>query len=139
MVFENNLNPIIMNLGPLEIRWYGVMYVLAFLFVYWYVKREIKEDKLKLSLKELDDLLVILVASMIAGARLFSTLIYYPGYYLAHPLEILYVWKGGLSFHGALLAMIIAALIYCKNKKINFLHLADVFIVPLALGQAFGR
>src|SRR3989344_3057533 len=124
-MFVHNINPTILHLGPLEIRWYGVMYVLAFLAVYYFAKSAIKQGKLKLTEKQLDDLLGLLVISMIVGARLFYA--------------IFYVWQGGLSFHGGFIAMLLAAWWFCKKHSLRLLQLADIFCVPLALGNAFGR
>ena len=139
MVWEHTLNPVIIDFGPLEIRWYGLMYVFAFLFVYWYVKKSVQQGKLNISLQEFDNLMVYLTIALVVGARLFEVLFYEFGYYASHPAEIIAIWKGGLSFHGGLFAMLLVAYFWCKNKKIELLRLADIFIVPLALGQAFGR
>src|SRR3989338_3032862 len=138
-MFVHNINPTILHLGPLEIRWYGVMYVLAFLAVYYFAKSAIKQGKLKLTEKQLDDLLGLLVISMIVGARLFYAIFYNPTHFLDKPWEILYVWQGGLSFHGGFIAMLLAAWWFCKKHSLRLLQLADIFCVPLALGNAFGR
>ncbi len=139
MTWVHNLNPTILELGPLEIRWYGLMYVITFLFVYWYVKKAIKNGKLKISLEEFDNLMIYLTIALVLGARLFDVLFYEFGYYKSNPLEIIAIWKGGLSFHGGLFAMLIVAYLWCKKKKIDLFYLGDIFIVPLALGQALGR
>lgn len=139
MTFIHNLSPALVKLGPLEIRWYGLMYVLAFLVTLYYLRKASREQRTPLSYDEIDDLLTWLVIALIVGARLFAVFFWEPIYYLAHPWEILAVWKGGLSFHGGLLGVFIAGAVFCKRKKIDFLDLCDVIIVPLALGQAFGR
>lgn len=138
-MFINNINPTLLHLGPLEIRWYGIMYVLGFLLTLWYVRKASREKKLPLSYEEIDQLMSWLVISMIIGARLFAVFVWHPDYYLANPLEIPQVWKGGLSFHGGLLGMILAGWYFCKRKKIKLLQLADVFIIPLSLALALGR
>ncbi len=138
-MFVHNLNPTILQLGSLEIRWYGLMYVLAFLFVQFHVKRAIKEGKLKLTEKELDDFLGLLIVAMIVGARLFYAIFYNPTYFLASPWKIIAVWEGGLSFHGGFVGILAVGWWFARKKGLHLLQLADVFIVPLALGNAFGR
>lgn len=138
-MFTHTINPTILQLGPLEIRWYGLMYVLGFLITYYYVRAAIRNGKLKLTEKELDNLLGILVIALIVGARLFEVIFYNLSYYLSQPWKIFYIWQGGLSFHGGLAGMAIVGYWYARKKKIPFLRLVDVFIVPLALGNAFGR
>ncbi|HLF55066.1 MAG TPA: prolipoprotein diacylglyceryl transferase [Candidatus Nanoarchaeia archaeon] len=133
------IDPTILHLGPLEIRWYGLMYVLAFFVTYYYCKKAIEQGKLKLTLQELDELLGLLVICMIIGARIFYALFYNPTYFISAPWKILYIWQGGLSFHGGLAGIVLAGLWFARKKKISFLHLADTLCVPLALGNAFGR
>ncbi|MBT3465574.1 prolipoprotein diacylglyceryl transferase [archaeon] len=136
-MFYNTLDPILFSLGPLSIRWYGVMYALAFLFTYWYAKRRI--DKTTFTLKDLDDVILYLVVAMILGARIFEVVFWQPTYYFSNPWKIIAIWEGGLSFHGALAAMVLVAYIFCKKVKKSLPELADLMIVPLSLGQAFGR
>src|SRR3989344_5184985 len=138
-MYTHAINPTILHLGPLEIRWYGLMYVLAFLAVQFYAKQAIKNKKLKLTEKELDDLLGYLIVAMIIGARLFYALFYNPSYFLAQPWKFFFVWEGGLSFHGGFFAMLLTGIWFARKKKLTFFHIADIFIVPLALGNAFGR
>jgi len=139
MVFFHNINPVIVQLGPVEIRWYGLMYVFAFLFALWYVKKASKEGKINLNDEQIDSFFLWLTIALIVGARLFAVFFWDFSYYAQHPFEVFEFWKGGLSFHGGLVAMFLTAFWLCKKHNISFLHLADIFIVPLALGQAFGR
>jgi phosphatidylglycerol:prolipoprotein diacylglycerol transferase len=139
MVFEYALNPILLNIGPLQIRWYGVMWALAFLLVYLYVRRAARGGLIKLSDDDVDWLMVWIVAGIILGARIFEVFVYEWGYYLANPGEIIAIWHGGLSFHGGLVGGLIAGYLFARRRKISFLNLCDVCIVPIALGQAFGR
>ncbi len=138
-MIEHTLNPTLLHLGPLEIRWYGVMYLLGFLFTLYYCKARIAARKLKLTEKQLDDLLGQLVIAMIVGARVFYAVFYNPTYFLTEPWKILFVWEGGLSFHGGFLAILLTSVWFARKHKITFLHLADNFIAPLALANAFGR
>lgn len=139
MVFEHALNPIIFNLGPLEIRWYGLMYVLAFLVTYYYVRGRIRSGQSEFTEKDLDDFTTLQVIALIVGARIFYAIFYEPSHFIQNPLRIFAIWQGGLSFHGGLTAMLVCGWWYCRKKKYSILKTADLFIVPLALGQSFGR
>lgn len=138
-MIEHTLNPTLFNIGPLEIRWYGIMYLLGFFAVRTYVKRRIEQGKLKLTVKELDDFMGALVLALIIGARLGYALFYNPSYFITAPWKILYIWEGGLSFHGGFIGVLAYSIWFARAKKINFLQLADTFIAPLALANAFGR
>ncbi|MBD3361367.1 prolipoprotein diacylglyceryl transferase [Candidatus Woesearchaeota archaeon] len=139
MVFYHNLDPVLLQLGPIKIYWYGLMYVISFIVVYLYVRSAVRHKKLRISLADLDNLMILLTLALLIGARLFEVFLYNPAYYLANPLQIPMVWKGGLSFHGGLVGVVIVGFLFAKKKKIKFLHLCDIFVVPLALAQAFGR
>jgi phosphatidylglycerol:prolipoprotein diacylglycerol transferase len=139
MVFEHALNPVLVQLGPLQIRWYGVMWALAFLLLYWYVHRAAREGLIKLSDDDIDWLMVWLTIGTLVGARIFSVFVWDWPYYAANPIEIIKIWHGGLSFHGGLLGSVIAGYWFAKRRKIPFLNLCDVCFVPVALGLAFGR
>lgn len=138
-MYTHAINPTILNLGPLEIRWYGVMYVLAFFVTYYYVRTFIRQGKLKLTEKELDNMLGLMVVLMILFARLFYAIFYNPKYFLSEPWKIIAIWEGGLSFHGGFLGVFLGGLYYSRKKKIPILKIADIFCVPIALGNAFGR
>ncbi len=138
-MFEHAINPVLVHLGPLEVRWYGVLWALSFLFVYWYVRRVAAKGFLKLSEDDVDWLMVWLVAGILIGARLFEVLIWEPSYYFVNPSEIIAIWHGGLSFHGGLVGGLIAGYLFSRKRKIPFLQLCDACIVPIALGQALGR
>ncbi|MEK6822601.1 MAG: prolipoprotein diacylglyceryl transferase [Nanoarchaeota archaeon] len=135
----DNLNPIALQLGPLSIHWYGVMYVLGFLFTWYYLRQRVREGKLSLTEQDVENALVWLVLGVVVGGRLGEVLFYRPMYYLANPFKIIAIWEGGLSFHGGLIACLIAGYFFAKKKKMPFLAFADAFVVPLAIVQAFGR
>jgi phosphatidylglycerol:prolipoprotein diacylglycerol transferase len=141
MTFIHNLDPVLLNLGFAQIKWYGLMYVVAFLVTYFFVRAAVKQKKFgkKLTLDDVDTLMLLLVVGLIVGARLFEVLFYNSAFYFSHPAEIIAVWHGGLSFHGGLLGMLLMTWLFCRKKKISLLALADVLIVPLAVGQALGR
>ncbi len=139
MVFYNTLDPIALSLGPLVIRWYGIMYVIAFVIAYWYCYRRIKTKKADLSVSDLDSLIFWVIIGGIIGARMFAVTFWNTDYYLANPLKVFAVWEGGLSFHGGLVGGLVALVAVSKKLKKSFWTLADLLVVPYALGQALGR
>lgn len=138
-MFYNNINPTLLRLGPFEIRYYGIIYVLGFVIAYFLIYYLAKEKKLELSKDDVADLIFYLIIGVILGARLFEVLVYNLKYYLANPFEIIAIWHGGLSFHGGLIGAIIAAFIYCRKKKVGFYDIADICVIPLAFGLFLGR
>lgn len=139
MVFEHALNPVLLDLGPLQIRWYGVMWALGFLLVYWYVRKSAREGLIKITDDDVDWLMVWITVGTLLGARLFEVFVWEWQYYAANPGEIIAIWRGGLSFHGGLLGSVIAGYWFARRRKLSFLNLCDVCSVPVALGLAFGR
>lgn len=143
MLIHPQFDPIAISLGPLAVRWYGLMYLLAF-FQFWWLGRYRIQTHPQLSqagwtVQQLDDLLFYGVLGVILGGRLGQVLFYEPGYYLAHPFEILAVWKGGMAFHGGLLGVLIAMGLYARKTRRTWLDITD-FIAPLVpLGLASGR
>lgn len=139
MVFTHNLSPTIFKLGPLELRWYGLMYVTGFLAGFFLFKSRHKKGWFVLGHTAIQDLFAYLIIGMIIGARIFYTLIYNWDYYQHHLIEIPMVWKGGLSFHGALLGFTVAIMIFAKRHNLSFWHLADHVCIGSSLGIFFGR
>lgn len=100
--FVHDISPVLLSLGPLNIRYYGLVYMVGFLLVFYLLRRAARNKTLALGEDALERFVLLLIAGVVVGARLFEVLIYNPGHYLSNPLEILQVWKGGLSFHGGL-------------------------------------
>jgi len=134
-----NIDPIIFSLGPLHVRWYGLMYVLGFLASYHLVRRQIREFKYSKLAEHFENLNLVLILCVVLGGRLGYVLFYNFTYYLAHPLEIPATWTGGMSFHGACLALIIGGWIFCRKNKINFWKAADIYTATLPIGLGLGR
>ncbi len=139
MVYLYNLNPVFLTLGPLQIRYYGLFYVLGLFITYYYLKYQIKQKKLNITTDDLLDLITYIALGVIIGGRLFYIFVYNFTYYTAHPLSIFAVWEGGMAFHGALLGIIFAAFYFCRKKKIHFYTIADHLVVPASLALAIGR
>lgn len=143
MLIHPQFDPVAIRFGPLSIHWYGLMYLLAFLQFWWLGRRRIRTHAQRIeegwTVEQLDDLLFYGVLGVILGGRLGEVLFYAPGYYLTHPLEILAVWKGGMSFHGGLLGVLVAMTFAAWKMRRSWLAVTD-FIAPLVpLGQAVGR
>jgi phosphatidylglycerol:prolipoprotein diacylglycerol transferase len=140
MIAFPDIDPVIFRLGPLQVRWYGMMYVLGFLAVWFLVKKQMR-DRADLAPLEphFENLNFTLIISLILGGRLGYVFFYNPGYYLAHPLEILATWQGGMSFHGALIGILLGGFLFSRRYGVNFFGTADVYIVTAPIGLFLGR
>ncbi len=140
MLIHPQFDPIALQAGPLAVRWYGLMYLAGFLAFLWLGKRRAAAQSWHgMSAQDLDDLLFYGVFGVVFGGRLGQVLFYEPGYYLAHPLEILAVWKGGMAFHGGFLGVLVAMALWGRKSGKTFFQVTD-FIAPLVpLGLLAGR
>ena len=139
MIIVHQLNPVLLHLGPLQIRWYGLAYLIAFVAIYFLLKRFTKESFLGLTPEQLNAFIFYNLIGLFVGARLFYVLAYNFHYYWAQPLEMIAIWKGGLSFHGGLLGMLIATACFSKKEAIGFLHFTDNLAVAAPIGLFLGR
>jgi len=139
MLVHPDFNPIAFSIGPLAVRWYGLMYLVGFAAAWWLGSKRIRDNRAPITRKQFDDLIFFAVLGVILGGRLGYVLFYKPGYYAANPLETFAIWQGGMSFHGGLIGVILAMWFHARRNGIAFLRLAD-FIAPLCpLGIAAGR
>ena len=140
MLVHPQFDPVAFSLGPLSVRWYGLMYLIGFMLFLWLGRLRAQRFPLRgFTAASLDDLLFYGVLGVILGGRLGQVLFYEPGYYLFHPLEIFAVWKGGMSFHGGFLGVLTAMALYARKTGKTFFEVTD-FIAPLVpLGLAAGR
>jgi phosphatidylglycerol:prolipoprotein diacylglycerol transferase len=139
MLIHPDFDPIAISIGPLAVRWYGLMYLVGFAGFFWLGARRIQQGLAPVTRAQLDDLLFLGVLGVILGGRLGYVLFYKPAYYFTHPLEILALWQGGMSFHGGLLGVMLAMAFAAWRHKIDWLRLMD-FVAPLVpLGIAAGR
>ncbi|MAH33201.1 prolipoprotein diacylglyceryl transferase [archaeon] len=138
-MFIHNIDPVLLSVGPFEIRYYGLFFVLGFVLAYFIINYLAKRKELPLSKDDIADLILYVIVGVVLGARIFYVFVYNLPFYLNNPSQIIAIWNGGLSFHGGLIGAVIVALIFCKKKKIHFYELADIAVVPLALGLALGR
>ena len=140
MHYVHNLSPIALELGPLAIRWYGLMYLLGFALFLLLGKLRAKDPWRDMTSRDVDDLLFMGMIGVIVGGRLGHVIFYGPpSYYLQHPLEIFAVWKGGMASHGGIIGVIVAMAWFARSRGKSFLKVAD-FVVPLVpLGLGAGR
>lgn len=133
-----NVSPVLVNIGPLQLRYYGLMFLIAFLLglrgMRWIcIKEGVNPEKM-------ETLLTYVFIGTLVGARLGHCLFYDPGYYLSNPLEIFKIWHGGLASHGGVTGVILAVLLYSyKNRDIPFLWLADRVAIFTAFSGGFIR
>ncbi len=139
LVFYHNLSPILLQLGPVAIRWYSLMYILGFVLCYMTYRRFAKQGLLALTKDEISDLIVVAFLGLLLGARTVYMLFYNFSELLANPFSYFEVWNGGLSFHGALLGIIIAIAWYLRAKKKPILSIGDLLILPVPLTLFLGR
>jgi phosphatidylglycerol---prolipoprotein diacylglyceryl transferase len=135
----DNLNPVLMHLGPLQLRWYGVMYALSFTIGYYLVRYLARKRGAPLDNDGVAELVFYLVAGVLFGGRLGYVLFYNLPYYLRHLAAIPAVWDGGMSFHGGLIGTIAAVLLFARKTGIGFLSLADLVVPVVPLGLLLGR
>ncbi len=139
MIPNPEINPEIVKIGPLSIRWYGMMYLIGFVSSYLLVKYQIKKKRIAVTTKDIDSLYSFLIFGLIIGARLGYIIFYDLSNYLRNPLEIFAVWHGGMSFHGGLIGSVIAGISFCRKLKIDFWQIADIVIVTAPIGLGLGR
>ena len=134
-----HFNPILVEIGPLRVSWYGLMYVLGFFASYLLVRYQLKKKDFGVSKLEVENLFFYLILGLIIGARLGYVLFYNLKEYLEKPLEIFAIWHGGMSFHGGLIGVLIVGILFSWKNKKSFWKIADLFIVTAPIGLGLGR
>ena len=136
-MFINNFDPVAFQIFSIEIRWYSLSYIVGLVFGWYFAKNKLIKDRTQ---KEyFDDYITYLIISIILGGRLGYVIIYDPIYFISNPFEIIKIWQGGMSFHGALIGIIIGTHFFCKNKKQNIFSYLDLVAVCSPIGIFFGR
>ena len=140
MLVHPQFDPVAFHVGPLAVRWYGLMYLVGFVLFVVLGKIRARENLLTgWHPRDVDDMLFFGVFGVILGGRLGYVLFYKPLYYFAHPLEVLALWQGGMSFHGGFLGVLIALALFARRRHKRWLEVTD-FVAPLMpLGLAAGR
>jgi len=136
-MFINNFDPIAFELFSIQIRWYSIAYILGVVLGWIYCRKKLIKDKKILNL--FDNLITYIIIGIIVGGRLGYVLFYNFKYFLEHTLEIFMIWNGGMSFHGGLLGVIFATILFSKKNKINSFIFLDLISLVAPIGIFFGR
>jgi phosphatidylglycerol:prolipoprotein diacylglycerol transferase len=142
MLVHPQFNPVALQLGPVAVHWYGITYLVAFGLFLWLASRRVMQTDFARggwTKRDVEDLLFYGVLGVVIGGRIGYSLFYKPGYYAEHPLEIVQVWKGGMSFHGGLLGVIAAMALFGRNRRHRFLEVTDLIAPCVPTGLASGR
>jgi len=133
------IDPVLLHIGPVSIHWYGIAYVTGLLAGWYYANKVAKRFAPTITKTQIDDFMMWALAGIIVGGRLGHILFFDPHRYAVNPLEIFMTWKGGMSFHGGLLGVILAMILYCRKANVPFLRFADIFATVTPVGLFFGR
>ena len=132
-------DPVLVHFGPLAVRWYALSYILGIVLGIMLLRKLVALPPRAGTAVLADDFLTWVTIGVLVGGRLGYVLFYQPGYYLSHPLSILQVWHGGMSFHGGALGVITAMVLFTWRYKLNFLAFADRVTVAVPIGLGLGR
>jgi phosphatidylglycerol:prolipoprotein diacylglycerol transferase len=139
------IDPVIFSLGPLAVRWYALAYIAGLLFAVWYMKRLVANTRLwggtkpTATPRQVDDFFMWMVLAVVLGGRLGYVLFYNPAFYLSHPLEIVRMWDGGMSFHGGFLGVVAAAYAYGRRIGAGLDRMLDLGAASVPVGLGLGR
>jgi phosphatidylglycerol:prolipoprotein diacylglycerol transferase len=133
------IDPVAISLGPFAIRWYALAYIAALLIGWRYCLRLASWPPYLVSRQDIDDFLVWATLGVVLGGRIGYVLFYKPGYYIYHPIETLYVWHGGMSFHGGALGVTIAIILFTRARQIPLFAFSDIVTEAIPIGLFFGR
>lgn len=138
-LYYPHFDPVMLQIGPLSIRWYAMAYITALVCGWLLVRRLVRKDPIVATKEQVDDFLTWATLGVIFGGRIGYCLFYQPGWYFSHPLQILQVWHGGMSFHGGALGVIIALILFTRKYKLSFLGFSDRVTTVVPLGLGLGR
>lgn len=138
MFVHPQFDPVALSLGPIAIHWYGLMYLFGFLAFFVLAKKRLPLFQ-KITMKDIDNIMSLSVLGVILGGRLGYVVFYKPAYFLSNPLEVFYIWQGGMSFHGGFIGVLLICLLYARKKGWRFLYLMDFIAPTIPIGLAFGR
>lgn len=137
---QPNIDPVLFHIwGPIQIRWYSLLYVGGFVLAKWILSKLAKESRFKFTPHDIEQFIVWLLVGTVIGARIFYCVVYDPQNLMRNPFYLFETYKGGLSFHGGLIGGIIAALLFCRKKKIPFWNFTDAMALATPPGLALGR
>lgn len=138
MIFPN-INPVAFSIGPFDIHWYALAYVVGIIIGWSYAKKIIKEFSINISLQTLESFITSAILGIIIGGRLGYVLLYDPVKYFSDPVKMLKTYEGGMSFHGGLIGLLVSSYLFCYKNKINFFLLSDILAATAPIGLFLGR
>ena len=142
-MYIHDLDPVLLNFNFFEIRWYSLAYILGIVIGWWIAKKiiffKIENKTVLFDIKIFDDLISYIIISIIIGGRLGYIIFYNSSYYFNNPLDIFKIWQGGMSFHGALIGIILGTYLFASKVKINFMFFLDIIASVAPIGIFFGR
>lgn len=142
-MYTYNLDPVLIDFGFIVIRWYSLSYIFGIIIGWWFgkkiIKHILKNTNLKFKLNDFDDLISYLIISIILGGRLGYVIFYNFEYYISNPSEVIKVWEGGMSFHGALIGVIFGTYFFSKKKEIPTFFMLDIIACVAPIGIFLGR
>ncbi len=133
------IDPVAIAIGPFAIRWYALAYIASLLIGWRYCLALADRPPRRVERKDIDDFLVWATLGVVLGGRIGYVLFYQPGYYILHPLEALYLWHGGMSFHGGAIGVTTAILLFARARAIPVFAFADIICAAIPIGLLFGR
>lgn len=134
-----HLSPVLLQIGPFALRWYSLAYIAGILLGWFYLIRLLAEDGAPMTREHADGLVTWVTAGILIGGRLAYVLFYDLGAYLAHPLNVLRLWEGGMSFHGGALGVAIAIIVYARRHRVDWLRIIDYVAMCAPIGLFLGR
>ena len=139
MPYFVDINPVAFSLGPVQVHWYGIMYLLGFAGAWWAGQQRRKAGRLPVTAEQFSDLAFYLMLGVILGGRLGYMFFYNGAELIAHPASLFRIWEGGMSFHGGLLGVLVAGLVWTRKHKLHYFDVID-FVAPLVpIGHGLGR
>jgi phosphatidylglycerol:prolipoprotein diacylglycerol transferase len=133
------IDPVIVSIGPLAIRWYSMAYIAGILFAWWYIRRLTRLPNAPMSATHIDDLVTWGMLAIILGGRIGYVLFYNLPVYLENPMSIFRIWDGGMSFHGGLIGVVLAIILFARKNKLNLMRVADAVAIVSPIGILTGR
>ena len=142
-MYSHNLDPVLINLGFIAIRWYSLAYIFGIVIGWWLGKKILNHISnsidLKFTAKDFDDLITYIIISLIIGGRLGYVIFYNLDYYISNPFDILKIWEGGMSFHGAMIGIILGTYLFSKKKIVPVFIILDIISCVSPIGIFLGR
>lgn len=139
MIAFTPFSPVFLSLGPLQFHYYGLMYVLAFAFAYFFLPYLFRIRGVVMERSVFEDLFFWIIVGALLGGRIFYVIFYNFSYFSDHLLKIFAIWEGGMASHGGFLGAALALYVFCKKKNLSFFQIADVLVITVGMGLMFGR